>query len=85
MGGVMNKQIKKIYRAAMLFSLSCWVTACATTTNPGAVGVSRQQFMIAPVANIETSAALGYAKFTNEAKASGRLVESGPEFKQYKK
>lgn len=77
---VMNKQTK----LAVLLTLTFWVTACATTTNPGVVGVSRQQFMLAPAANIETSASLGYAKFTNEAKASGRLVESGAEYNRLK-
>jgi len=80
----MSKQINKLFHAIILLGISFYMTACATTTNPGAVGISRQQFLMAPAANIETSAALGYAKFNNEAKANNRLVESGTEFNRLK-
>lgn len=80
----MSKHVNKIFRITVLCGLTFFIVACATTTNPGAVGVSRQQFLMAPAANIETSAALGYAKLNNEAKASNRLVESGAELNRLK-
>jgi predicted Zn-dependent protease len=77
--------IIKCFKKITLLIIFCgFIVGCATTTNPGAVGISRQQFLIAPAANIEASAALGFAKVNNEAKANNRLVESGAELSRLK-
>lgn len=66
------------------FGLLC-LTGCATTTNPGVVGVSREQFLIASPAQIEASAAQGYAQLKNKANQENKLVQSGPVFDRLQK
>jgi Zn-dependent protease with chaperone function len=47
--------------------------ACATSTAPGAVGVTRPQLMIVPSAAVAARAAEGYARMSVEASQAGRL------------
>ena len=46
---------------------------CATSTAPGAVGVTRSQLMIVPSAAVAARAAEGYARISGEASQAGRL------------
>jgi hypothetical protein len=46
---------------------------CATSTTPGAVGVTRSQLMIVPSAAVAARAAEGYARISGEASQAGRL------------
>jgi Zn-dependent protease with chaperone function len=46
---------------------------CATSTAPGAVGVTRSQWMIEPSAAVAARAAEGYARISGEASQAGRL------------
>jgi predicted Zn-dependent protease len=56
---------------AVLAALS--LVGCATSTAPGAIGVSRSQLMIMPSAVINAKAAEGYMQLSSTANASGRL------------
>lgn len=49
------------------------LSGCATSTAPGAVGVSRPQLLIVPSAAINAQAAEGYAKMSSQAGSQGRL------------
>lgn len=54
-----------------------FLVGCATTTKPGVVGVSREQFLIASPTQIESSAAQGYAQLNNQARQQNKLILSG--------
>jgi predicted Zn-dependent protease len=56
------------------------LAACASTTKPGAVGVTRQQFLLVPSSTVERMALVSYAQETEKAKAQGKLITSGPEY-----
>ena len=49
------------------------LSGCATSTAPGAVGVTRSQLMIVPSAAVAARAAEGYARIPGEASQAGRL------------
>jgi predicted Zn-dependent protease len=63
----------------ILRRLAPWLAAalvlggCATSTAPGAVGVTRPQLMIVPSAAVAARAAEGYARMSVEASQAGRL------------
>lgn len=59
--------------------------ACASTTKPGVVGITREQFLIVPAANVERMAAVHYAAQFNKAKTAGSLIAAGPEFDRLRK
>lgn len=58
---------------------------CASSTKPGAVGVTRQQFMIVPAADVERMAAVQYADQFNKAKSAGRVITEGQEYDRLRK
>ena len=49
------------------------LTACQTTTEPGAVGAQRQQLLLVSSAELEQIATQGYAKLRNESSQKGVL------------
>jgi len=53
---------------------------CASSTKPGTVGVTRQQFMIVPAADVERMADVQYSDQFNKAKTAGKLITEGPEY-----
>ncbi|WP_151636204.1 M48 family metallopeptidase [Noviherbaspirillum aerium] len=56
------------------------LSGCASTTKPGAVGVTRQQVMLVSSATVERMALTSYAQQAQQAKAQDRLITSGPEY-----
>ncbi|MEK6627695.1 MAG: M48 family metallopeptidase [Bdellovibrionota bacterium] len=56
--------IKKYFLVIVLF-----LTACASTTEEGSVGVGRKQLMLMPAEQIEAEAAKGYEQIKSDAKA----------------
>ena len=66
------------------FLITLLLTACATTTRPGAIGVTRQQLLIVPSATVEQMALTHYVDQYSRAKAAGRLIESGVEYDRLK-
>jgi predicted Zn-dependent protease len=53
---------------------------CATTTKPGAVGVTRQQMMLVSSATVERMALTSYAQQAQQARSQGKLITSGAEY-----
>lgn len=62
--------------------LACLLLACASTTKPGVVGISRQQFLMVPAATVEKMALVSYAQQNQKAKEEGKLITSGPEYER---
>lgn len=69
----------KLTAAAMLASL---LLACASTTKPGVVGVTRQQFLMVPAATVEKMALVSYAQQNQKAKEEGKLITAGAEYER---
>ena len=61
------------------------LTACATTTRPGVVGVDRQQLLLVSAADVERIANVYYVQQYNKAKSQGHLVTEGEELNRLKK
>jgi Zn-dependent protease with chaperone function len=71
--------VDRVTFLCILRRLAPWLAAalvlggCATSTAPGAVGVTRPQLMIVPSAAVAARAAEGYARMSVEASQAGRL------------
>lgn len=63
-------------------AMAAALVACATTTNPGAVDISRKQFLIVPAATVEQMAAVNFNEQNEKARAAGKLIDSGPELER---
>lgn len=75
-------QIKKYLKYTAGGMLACLLLACASTTKPGVVGISRQQFLMVPAATVEKMALVSYAQQNQKAKDEGKLITSGPEYER---
>lgn len=73
-----------LLRLLILGALVPLLAACASSTRPGAVGVSRSQLLLVPAADVERLAAASYAEQVEKARATNQLVESGPEYERVK-
>lgn len=62
------------------FAAATLLSGCASTTKPGAVGVTRQQVMLVSSATVERMALTSYAQQAQQAKAQDKLITSGPEY-----
>lgn len=58
---------------------SLLLALCASSTNPGAVGVTRQQTLWIPAAQLEKQASEQFLQMAVEAKGRGKLITSGLE------
>jgi predicted Zn-dependent protease len=67
-GGVM-----KICRGVAALVAAAFLCSCATSTAPGAIGVTRQQLLMLPVATVNAQAAEGFSRLSGAAKAAGKL------------
>lgn len=56
------------------------LAGCATSTKPGAVGVTRTQLMIVPASEVDAMALTDFSNQNQKAKSAGRLVSSGTEY-----
>lgn len=54
-------------------------SACAQTTQPGAVGVDRPQVIAIPTGQMEALAEAEYAKQVDTLRTAGQLIETGPD------
>ena len=68
-----SKALSILLRVAPWLVAALVLSGCATSTAPGAVGVTRPQLMIVPSAAVPARAAEGYARFSAEASQAGRL------------
>ncbi|MBU3602262.1 M48 family metallopeptidase [Polynucleobacter sp. AM-25C3] len=71
----------RIYWVPALLTL---LSACANTTRPGVVGVSRSQFMMASSAEVDRLSAVSYNEQNQKAKEKNLLVTSGPSYDRLK-
>ena len=60
------------------------LSACSSTTRPGAVGISRSQFMMAPSEQVNRLSEASYNEQNQKAKEKNILVTSGPTFDRLK-
>ncbi|MDB5798773.1 MAG: family peptidase [Paucimonas sp.] len=56
------------------------VAGCASTTRPGAVNITRQQFLLIPAETVERMALTSYAQQAKKADEAGKLIRSGPQY-----
>lgn len=75
----MNKHTMMICAAVTV------LTACASTTKPGMVGVQRQQLMLVSAEKVEQMALVNYTQQNREAQVKGKLVTKGAEYERLKK
>ncbi|QBI05021.1 M48 family peptidase [Pseudoduganella albidiflava] len=61
------------------------LTACASTTKPGTVGVQRQQLMLVSAEKVEQMALVNYTQQNRDAQTKGKLVTKGAEYARLKK
>jgi Zn-dependent protease with chaperone function len=72
-GRVQRRALTILLRAALWLAAALVLSGCATSTAPGAVGVTRSQLMIVPSAAVAARAAEGYARISSDASQAGRL------------
>lgn len=60
------------------------LTACASSTNTGEIGITRQQFLLISASQVEEIAAQQYTKEIKTAKAKGKLLTKGAEITRLK-
>jgi predicted Zn-dependent protease len=65
--------LRSLRLAAGLLALSALAAGCATTTEGGAVGANRQQFLLVSSDELEAMAAKGYAQLTTQAARKNAL------------
>ncbi len=70
------KLIRIIRLATPLVAL--FISACATTTAPGAVGVERQQMLLISSQEMNKASEQAYRSTLKQAGDKGKLVQSGP-------
>lgn len=73
-------RITTCLKRTSVVALTCLLLACASTTKPGTVGVTRQQFLMVPASTVEKMALVSYAQQNQKAREEGKLITSGPEY-----
>ncbi len=71
-------------RIYWVLALVALLSACASTTRPGAVAVSRSQFMMASTEDVNRLSAASYSEQNQKAKEKNILVTSGPTYDRLK-
>jgi predicted Zn-dependent protease len=71
-------------RIYWVLALVALLSACASTTRPGAVGVSRSQFMMASTEDVNRLSAASYSEQNQKAKEKNILLTSGPTYDRLK-
>lgn len=69
-------------RSSILIACVAALSACSSTTNPGAVDITRQQLLIVPAETVEQMAAVSFQEQNEKARAAGTLVTQGAEFER---
>jgi predicted Zn-dependent protease len=67
-----------------VIALASLLSACSTTTRPGAVGVNRSQFMAVSSEEVNRISAASYSEQNQKAKEKNILVTSGPTYDRLK-
>lgn len=71
-------------RIFWILAAPVFLSACANTTRPGAVGVNRSQFMMASSEDVNRLSAVSYNEQNQKAKEKNILVTSGPTYDRLK-
>ena len=71
-------------RTFWILALVALLSACASTTRSGAVGVNRSQFMMASSEEVNRLSAVSYNEQNQKAKEKNILVTSGPAYDRLK-
>ncbi|MBU3594377.1 M48 family metallopeptidase [Polynucleobacter sp. 71A-WALBACH] len=71
-------------RTLWVLAVVALLSACASTTRPGAVGVNRSQFMMASSEEVNRASATSYSEQNQKAKEKNILVTSGPTYDRLK-
>ena len=71
-------------RIFWILAAPAFLSACANTTRPGAVGVNRSQFMMASSEDVNRLSAVSYNEQNQKAKEKNILVTSGPTYDRLK-
>jgi len=75
-------RITACLKQASAVALTVLLLACTSTTKPGVVGITRQQFLMVPAATVEKMALVSYAQQNQKAREDGKLVTSGAEYER---
>jgi predicted Zn-dependent protease len=87
----MNRLFYSVVRAHMKLRFLLFLAllpifiGCTSTTRPGVVGVTREQFLLISAADVERMATIQYAEQYNKAKSAGKLVTDGEELDRLKR
>jgi len=71
-------------RPLWVLAIVTLLSACASTTRPGAVGVNRSQFMVASSEEVNRLSAASYSEQNQKAKEKNILLTSGPTYDRLK-
>lgn len=71
-------------RIFWILAVPAFLSACANTTRPGAVGVNRSQFMMASSEDVNRLSAVSYNEQNQKAKEKNILVTSGSTYDRLK-
>lgn len=72
----------KFFKLNMMAVALLALSACATSTKPGAVGVTRSQMLTVPAAEMDAMALTNFNNQNQKAQAAGRLLTKGPEYER---
>ena len=72
------------FRILWVLALLALLSACASTTRPGAVGINRSQFMMASSEDVNRLSATSYNEQNQKAKEKNILLTSGPTYDRLK-
>lgn len=72
-------------RIAIVAAFAASLSACSSTTAPGAVDVDRRQLLIVPSETVDRMAAVAFKDQNDKARAAGVLIESGAELDRLKR
>ena len=66
---------RHVLHIALSLLALCLLETCASSTNPGAIGVNRKQLLLVSAESLEQSAAAGFAELNKKAQQAGALVQ----------
>lgn len=69
-------------RRIVLLGCLAALAACSSTTNPGAVDITRRQLLIVPAETVEQMAAISFKEQNDKAQAAGKLLTQGAELER---